>query len=245
MIDLALAAPSNVPLLREACDAHGGLIRWQQLTRVDVHLRVRPTLFLGKGLWPHTRTMTVQIDTRRLRAVLTPFPRPGQRGVFEGDDVRIESDDGTMVASLSNARADAQRRFVWNDLHALYFFGYAFWNYTQTPFLFLQPGFDVREGPSLGALRTLNVHYPPHIPSHCTEQTFYFDDKGLLRRLDYTAEIFGRSVRGAHLVEAHRTFGGLVYPTHRYVRAIAPGGWLAPFPYAIEGWVDGMELVEG
>src|SRR4051812_24345693 len=124
-------------LLAEACAAHGGITRWNQLRRVDVHLRVRPWLFLFRGLWPTHRTMTARIETDRARAVLTPYPTPGQRGVFEGDEVRIETDAGEVIARLTNARADCTKRVLWNDLHALYFFGYAFWNYVNTPFLFL------------------------------------------------------------------------------------------------------------
>ncbi len=232
-----------VPLLQLACSAQGGLDYWRSLARVDVHLRVRPNLFRGKFYSPAPRALVVRVDTRRVFAELAPFPAPGFRGIFAGDEVRIESDDGKVVRSATRIRADARRRFVWNDLHALYFFGYAFWNYTYGPFLFTQAGFDVRETTRAGRFRRLLVRYPPGFPTHCREQVFSFDEQGILHRLDYTAEIFGWWVRGAHFLTGHRSFGGLVYPTHRIVHPLLPGGIVFPLLTAIEGWIDDVSVV--
>ncbi len=247
LVEPSRLLPAKSELLREVIDRQGGLDRWAATTSLKVRLRVRPTLFRSHLLSGRLRTFTVEIETRRVRAVLYPYPVEGQRGIWEGDHVRIESDSGEVVAQLSGARVDASRRWIWNDLHALYFFGYAFWNYTHTPFLFLQPGFDVTEEPKVRvqgeSLRRLRVRFPPGIPTHSPEQRFYFGDDGLLRRLDYTAEIFGRWAVGAHLVEAHRSFGGLVYPTHRVVRARITRQIFVPWVRAIEGWIDGVDPI--
>src|ERR687891_112419 len=49
------------------------------------------------------------------------------------------------------------------------------------------------------------------------EQVFYFDDAGLLRRLDYAVEILGVPPPVAHLTDEHREHSGLVVPTRRRV----------------------------
>ena len=55
-------------------------------------------------------------------------------------------------------------------------------------------GFEVRErGPWLEdreRWRRLVVRFPADVPAHSREQTYYFDEHGLLRRLDY-----GRGIR--------------------------------------------------
>src|SRR6266404_8713891 len=37
--------------------------------------------------------------------------------------------------------------------------------------------------------RQLSVIFPPGIPTHSVRQTFYFNDKGLLQRLDYATGV--------------------------------------------------------
>jgi hypothetical protein len=233
-------------LLQEVLTAHGGVDLWRTVRRVDVRLRVQAPMFLFRLRLPRWWTFTAQVDTRNVRTVLTPFPAPGQRGVYEGDDVRIESETGQVVARLANARADATRRVSWTELHVLYFFGYAFWNYVNTPFFFLNPGFELAQLPPVGTAparrRRLHVRFPPGLHTHSPEQTFYFDDAGLLRRLDYTADIFGPWARGAHVVDGHEKFQGIVYPTHRFV-LIRAGSWPVPAPLAIEGLVGGVDVV--
>jgi hypothetical protein len=65
--------------------------------------------------------------------------------------------------------------------------------------------------------RRLRVTFPADVPTHSTEQTFYFDDAGLIRRLDYTPDVVDRTVVAAHDCEAHQDFSGLIVPTRRRV----------------------------
>jgi hypothetical protein len=60
--------------------------------------------------------------------------------------------------------------------------------------------------------RTLRVTFPPTVPTHSEEQTFYFDSQGLLQRLDYVA--VGPV---AHYCYDHASFKGIVFPTFRRV----------------------------
>src|SRR5262249_48949965 len=114
------------------------------------------------------------------------------------------------------------------------------WNYLSCPFLFAEPGFDVRELPPWDEAgerwRRLAVVFPPHIPTHCREQTFYFDARGLLRRLDYTPDVLGSLARAAHYCFDHRNFAGLVVPTRRRVvpRRADGQAWRGPTLVSID-----------
>jgi hypothetical protein len=52
----------------------------------------------------------------------------------------------------------------------------------------------------------LQVRFSSTIPAHCAEQTFYFNEKGLLQRLDYVTEIAGGVA--AHYCFDHASFAG-------------------------------------
>jgi hypothetical protein len=116
--------------------------------------------------------------------------------------------------------SDHEQTTQWSKLQELYFTGYALWNYLSTPFLLAEAGFESRE---IGlheengeVWRRLRVRYPAHIPTHCAEQTFYFADDGLLRRVDYAPDI----VRGqgvSHYCYDHVKFAGISVPTLRRV----------------------------
>jgi len=79
------------------------------------------------------------------------------------------------------------------------------WTYFNTPFLFALPGVHTEEiepwQENGETWRRLKVTFPRDIATHSTEQTFYFDQKGLLKRHDYDVEISGASP-GAHYVSA-------------------------------------------
>lgn len=59
---------------------------------------------------------------------------------------------------------------------------------------------------------------------------------GLLRRLDYTAEVFGSWTRAVHYCHAHRSFGGLVVPTRREVFLRSASGRPRRHPRLV--WID-------
>ena len=104
-------------------------------------------------------------------------------------------------------------------------------------FLFAQPGFECTEiephQENGETWRCLRVRFPPNVPTHNNfqvggEQTFFFNENGLLQRLDYVA--VGPA---AHYCFDHTAFGGLVFPTLRRVVRRPPSGPLvkAPLPY--------------
>jgi hypothetical protein len=239
-----------MPLLEEVITAHGGLDRWSRVDRLTLRVRIGGRLFAMKLASTATRSLTAEIDPRRVHAILRPFPAAGLSGEFDERALTIRDDRGRVVSRREIRRGvdgDVRRKLRWDDLDVLYFLGYALWNYSVTPFVFTWPGFECRPGDDWRERdgerwRTLRVRFPPAIPTHSREQTFFFDDRGWLRRLDYTADVFSRFAHGAHLCLDHRTFDGFVFPTHRVVY---PRG-LARRPIAIaavmEGWVDDVEI---
>jgi hypothetical protein len=164
-----------------------------------------------------------RVSTTEPRSELTPYPKSGQRGVFERDRVWIETDAGELVAERSDPRAafGGRRNLWWDDLDLLYFAGYALWNYMAAPFLFRRPGFELEEVEPWHEdgerWPRLHVRFPADLPTHSPEQDFYFDEQGTLRRLDYTAEVFGSWAKAAHYCREHRDFSGLLVPTRRRV----------------------------
>jgi hypothetical protein len=169
-------------------------------------------------------------------------------GYFDGQHVRIETRNDARIVAQREMRWSADgtavtHRFGWDDLDLLYFLGYALWNYAVTPFVFLWSGFECREGSPLRVrngemLRSLHVTYPPAFPTHCREQRFYFDKARRLRRIEYSADVFGGWARAVHECDSHRTFDGLVFPTHRIVFARSSSGRALRALSLMEGWVD-------
>jgi hypothetical protein len=126
----------------------------------------------------------------------------------------------------------SRRAIRWDDLDFLYFAGYASWNYLTTPFLLASPGVEVQERES----GRLDVTFPPSIPTHSRRQSFWFDERGYLRRLDYTAEVFGWWARSVHTCSDHRVFDGIVMPRRRRVVPRLPGERPARGPTLI--WIE-------
>jgi hypothetical protein len=215
---------SGRDLLNAAIEAHGGLARWRSVGEIVVRARSGGLALPARFKPGEFKAYEARISTASPRTVITPFPKPGRRGVFEGDSIRIESESSAVLAECVNARAafrDLRHRIWWNHLDALYFAGYALWNYLNAPFLLSRPGFEVREiEPWEGdgeRWRRLHVTFPLGIPTHSREQVFYFDAAGRLRRHDYTAEVFGSWAKAAHYSWGHTEFSGLLFPVHRRV----------------------------
>ena len=134
---------------------------------------------------------------------------------------------------------------MWSDLQLAYFAGYAMWTYLNTPFLLARPGVESEEGDpwqeSGETWRRLNVRFPADIATHSTEQSFYFDQQGLLRRQDYNVEIDG-TAGAAHYVYDHKEFSGIVLPTKRRVFRRQPDGRPTPEPLIISIDLDRIVL---
>lgn len=208
-------------LLAEALEAQG-VSAYDGATEITARVRCGGMAFPMRFKRGAFKDFTGTVSTSEPRATLTPYPAPGRRGVFDRGAVRIETDDGELVAERSDPRAEfrkLRRNIWWDHLDLLYFGGYALWGYLNAPFMLRRPGFELEEiepwredGESWRGLR---VRFPDDIPAHSREQLYYFDDRGLIRRNDYTAEVFGSWAKAAHYCWDHKRFDGLVVPTQR------------------------------
>jgi len=80
--------------------------------------------------------------------------------------------------------------------------------------------------------RQLNVTFPATIATHSAEQTFYFDQRGLLRRHDYDVDVSG-GTSAAHYVSQLKAFSGIVVPTKHTVFGRQPDGRPVPQPLVV------------
>ena len=209
-------------LLHLAIEGHGGMTRWKAVERIHLQLSVTGFLFAIKGLPDGMTDILMSIDTRKQSVAMSPYARFDQRGRFTADSVWIEDRTGNLVEELEAPRASFEGHKLmtpWTQLQRLYFTAYAFWNYLGTPFLFAQPGFETEELPphSEGGQtwRPLKVTYPEGIHTHCREQVFYFNPKGLLQRVDYVTDVAGGVA--SHYCFDHVDYNGIVIPTLRRV----------------------------
>ena len=214
-------------LLDRAVAAHGGLELFNHFKKVSAHLVTGGALQSLKGQAGVLSTH-VTVELQQEHVSFAPFKLPNQRAVFTPERVAIETNAGAVVAERSNPRAafaGHARETPWDDLHLIYFAGYAMWTYLTVPFSLTWAGFEAWEievwQEQGETWRRLKVIFPPSIASHSTEQTFYFGDDGLLRRHDYVDEIAG-NFPVAHYVSAYQDISGFLIPTKRRVFARQP-----------------------
>jgi hypothetical protein len=240
-------------LLARAIEAAGGETRWKRASTLTADVRTGGLLMRSKLKHRAFAEYTVTVSTGEVRSVLEPYPRPGRRGVFAGDRVWIESGQGEVLDRRHSAReaflglgGRLRHAAWWDHLDALYFAGYAFWNYLNAPFLLAGPGFESSEGEpyETGAetWRRLEVRFPEGLHTHCREQTFYFDERGLLRRHDYAPDVVAPFARAAHVSGEHRDFDGLTVPTKRRVTPIGARNRPLPGPVVVSIALDDLRV---
>lgn len=233
-------------LLELALEAHGGVDRWERVSHIRARLDSGGLALASKWKPRALRGLEAAVSTKTPRTVLEGFPRAGMRGVFQPDSSRLESAGGEVVAVRHHPRSafrGLRHALWWDDLDVLYFAGYALWNYLTTPFLLSRPGVETRElEPADGRWRRLEVRFPPEVPTHSRTQVFHFDEAGLLRRLDYTAEAFGGWARAAHHCDGHREIDGITVATRRRVLPRGRGGSPLPGPTLVWIRLDDIRL---
>jgi len=209
-------------LLEKVLAVHGGQDNWRHVTTIDFRLTLRGRALEVKQQPNGLRDVLVKIDTRHPRTLISPFPAPGSRGVFDGGRVRIENSAGARMLELDEPRrsfAGYQPHTPWNESQFLYFIGYALHNYMTMPFLLAQDGIrceEVAPHEEHGERwQVLKATFPSNMHVHCREQKFYFNDAGYLMRNDYAPDVSGGSA--AHYTFDHNSFDGFVFPTHRRV----------------------------
>lgn len=236
-------------LLQKVIDAHGGEERWRRVDALRIHVCCGGAALTAKFQRRAYRRYLAVVDTRTPRVRFSPFK--GNHGVFTPGRVWIETDQGATFSERRSPRRffpSPRRHLFWDALDVLYFGGYAMWNYLCTPFLWLTEGVEMAEGDPWREAgetwRRLEINFPAGYPTHNTEQVFYIDDRGLIRRHDYTAEVISPFARAAHYCDHHRVFDGLVFPTRRRVYPRRRNNRSMPFPTLIWIDIDHMEVLE-
>ncbi|MEU8222460.1 hypothetical protein [Kribbella sp. NPDC048915] len=167
---------------------------------------------------------TVTVEPQPARTRFVPFAGD-LNATYTPGLVTLQDAEGNDVERLENPRrtfADHQLDTTWTLPQGAYFSGYAMWTYLTTPFLLAEPGVQTREiepwQQDGETWRVLEAEFPESIATHGKQQFFYFGADGLLRRTDYTVEIFGAGIqRSAHYTNAHQVFDGFSFPTQRRV----------------------------
>lgn len=228
-------------LFQRVIDAHGGDERWHHARALQVDVRCGGAALAARFQRNVYRGYRAVVDTRTPRVRFTPFK--GYHGMFTPERVWIETDHGEVSQERANPRQffpSWRRHICWDAMDVLYFGGYAMWNYLCTPFLWHAEGIQLAVGdPWQEAGETwqsLKIRFPANWPTHSSEQIFYIDDRGYIRRHDYTARVIGPYARAAHYSEDHRVFDGLVFPTRRRVYPRRSDNRSLPFPTLI--WID-------
>jgi hypothetical protein len=233
-----------IDIVEQAIAAHGGLDLWESASEVSVRISSGGLAFASKLQGHAVRDVEARISTRGQHVILAPYPRPGQRGVLGQDGtVAIETDAGELVEARENARSafqDLRHKLWWDRLDILYFATYAIWTYVSTPFVLVRDNYHLRELDPWEEggehWRRLAVTFPEHVHTHSREQVFYIDANGLILRHDYTAEPIGGWAKAAHYCLDHRSFDGLVVPTHRRVYPRKPNNKRRAGPLLV--WIE-------
>jgi len=227
-------------LLEDALSAAGGLDRWRELRRFTAYLSIKGELLARTRKAGMLSEVVAEGSTRVQSLRLTGFVAPNKRGTYRPDRVAIENLDGSLLQERNNPRAaflDRADRASWDDLDLTYFFGFSLWNYLTAPFLLAFPGVETEELPIWRqqgeTWRRLKVIIPPSVATHSREQTFYFDDSGLQRRMDYHA-IDAQGVQIAHYSSAHQKFSGIVVATLRRSMKLRPDGSVVQKPSSVD-----------
>ena len=209
----------------KAIAAYGGRALWQNAKRVEVEMSASGLAFTLKGR-PFFRHAKMVLDVHRPFSSLTPIGRnPAVTGVLDALDVRLEDEQGKVIAERRNARdyfKIGRRLFYWDDLDMSYFANYASWNYFTLPALLMREEIlwtELEPG-------RLEARFPDAIPTHSRLQQFRFDlQTGLLIQHDYTAQIISPLAAASNVVLQHaKNSSGVVYPSERRVTPKGPKG---------------------
>jgi hypothetical protein len=214
-------------LLDLAIAAHGGWDHWQQQSKFTASASVGGVLWAVKGKDGIVNNLVAEVHCHRQHVV---FVSPELRSIYTPSRTAIETNDGKIVESRDNPRAAFKghvEETKWDNLHLVYFSGYAMWTYLTSPFLLKLPNVRTEEiepwDEQRQIWRRLKATFPSDIATHSTEQVFYFDKKGLLRRHDYDIDVLGDGP-SANYASEHKEFAGLVIPTRRRVYRRRPDG---------------------
>jgi hypothetical protein len=214
--------------------------RWNEISRFRAHMSIRGEFVERKGLAGTLDDVRVEGLTRDQYVRITNFGSPGRVAVFRPDRVRIEEENGSVLAQRDEPRATFDRHTestLWDLLDLAYFSGSAAWECFTAPFFISGAGCQTEElAPCQenGEMwRRLFVWFPKTIATHALQQTFYFGPDGLQRRVDYCDELAGGAEVANYLTE-RKTFSGITLPIRRRLLRRDLKGNVEPAPLLME-----------
>lgn len=141
--------------------------------------------------------------------------------------------DGTITESRDSPRDAFEGHKLetpWDDLHFLYFCGYAMYQYFHWPYLLARGDVSAKElephQEGSQKWRVLEVTYPEYatLATHARKQKYYVDSESfILRRHDYAPDVLA-GAEAAHFSFDPISVGGMTFPSLRHIVAIGPVG---------------------
>jgi hypothetical protein len=221
-------------LLDEVLAAHGGAAAFAGVRSITADMSFGGPFWAGRG-WPGVLDRaTVRVSTDAEDITFTPFPRAGFTSRYQvdaagGELLTIRDAEGSVSAQRTDPRPSFppyDRAVGWDVIQTCYFASTASWNYLTEPFLFARPDVTCEEVEPWDeegqTWRRLAVTFPATLPNHNPHQVFYFDDRFMLRRMDYHPDVTGSRI--AHYTEQPREFDGFVFYARRLVYPRAADG---------------------
>ena len=213
-------------LLSKVLEAHGGQERYDAVSTFAADIAYGGPFWEFKGHPDFAGTDRVEADlhSQKIRQHQTVTGRTVEFD-REANLVTVTSPSGDIIEQLKNPRAtfaDYKTDTKWSLAQIAYFRSYATWHYLPEPFLFTWPGVVTEEiepwTENGQTWRGLSVTFPETIDTHNPTQLYYFDDDGLLRRMDYQPVVNGYSPT-AHYIRQHENVDGFVVPTKRHIHS--------------------------
>jgi hypothetical protein len=165
----------------------------------------------------------VHIFPHELRTVF--FDRSGtELGTFAAGTITLK--DQTPIKDYRTKFRGLAKFRRWNLADAIYFFGYAMITYSGVPFL-LEDKIQ-KESPWKDGFR-VDVKFLDGFHTHGKNQSFFFNQEGLLIRHDYHAEILGWFAHGSHFTSEFKELSGFPVACERQVYARI-GSIVLPIP---------------
>jgi hypothetical protein len=208
-----------VGLLEKALRVSGGMDLWRLTRRFTLHMSITGALCTARCRNARLKDLVVEGSTQTQDLAITGFPDADLRALYRSDWVALEGQDAQPLTERRGSPQEFRsglQSTTWDNLQLAHYCGYLLWNYIATPFILAGPDFttkELRRSIAPGErLRQLRVDFPARIVTHASVQTFYFDQKFLLRRLDYPAA-HDSHTQIAQMFSGHQRFSGILLPT--------------------------------
>lgn len=118
--------------IHKILEAHGGLKRWNELTKVTVTIVSGGKLFnlINQPQDGTTRQLEVWLHERSL--TMTPYGGPDKKTNFTANRIAIETLNGKVISECIGSIEELHNQMKvdgWDALDRAYFNGYANWTY--------------------------------------------------------------------------------------------------------------------